>query len=247
MSETQREMDFDQWVNENNPESDLNYQKAFWDWVESIRRLASLLGPRKGTSEPVFRHGSSPSTSRPHRDCVDLRVVGAITYETPPPQESITMPVVFFETTNIRAYIAYWFSVEPFLPSYIVAIEKRSIPEDHEYDLDDVLSFETHQNESTDTRYTNEQHTLDLFKRMEGKVVCDQNAKRSLPFCLDPEIALYGDPSDKTVFTFDELHSALSKGDSSFLAQKPILYSVWSYEGLYSTLSTLHRISGRIR
>lgn len=247
MSDEHLGMDFEQWVNDNNPDGNANYQKAFWDWIETIRRLASLLGPRKGNNAAFSAYRSSGSRLRPDPDRVELKVVGTITYDTPPPQESISMPVVFFETANVRAYIAYWFSVEPILPSYIVAIDKRSIPEDHEYDLDDILFFETRQNEATETHNTNDYHTLELFKKMEGKVVCDQNAKRNLPFCVNPETLFYGDPTEKTVFTFDELHEALSEGNSAFLAQKPILYSVWSYEGLYSSLSTLHRISRRIR
>lgn len=240
-------IDFDQWVNDNNPPIESNYQKAFWDWIEQIRRLSQFLGPRKGAGERIFRsNASGPRT--PHPERVVLRVVGAISYETPPPCESITMPVVFIETGRFSAYLAYWFSVEPFLPSYIVSVDKRSITgDDHEYTLDDVVSYETWRNEMTDTAYTNEHHTLDLFNRMKDKVVCDQNAQKAPPFCLDPEKLFYGDPNEKTVFTFEELHTALSEGDQSFLAQKPILFSMWSYEGLYSALTTLQRISGKIR
>lgn len=247
MSDQNVGIDFDEWVSSNNPVSSSHYSKAFWSWIETVRRLSTLLGPRRGDNPSDTAYKSSGVKLGADKNRVDLQVVGTIQYDTPPPEESISMPVVRFETANFCAYMAHWFSVEPFLPSYVVAVDKRRIPDDHEYDLFDILFFETLQNEATDTRYTNEQHTLDLFERMKDRVICDQQALSTLPFCLDPQKTLYGDPDEKTVLSFDELHSALSEGDTSFLAQKPLLFSVWSYEGLYSALSTLHRVSGRIR
>lgn len=231
MSSEMESIDFNQWVHENNPSPDSNYKKGFWDWVENIRRLASLLK-------------SKPSRARPSdtKDAV-ISVVGSISYDTPPPTERITMPVICLETDTFRAYVAWWFSVEPFLPSYVVAVDRYKIDEDDMYVFETMLSYETFQNEFETPYQTNEQHTLKFYEKAESRISCDQLAQNNLPFSLNPYHALYGDPDEKTVYSFDELWTAINDKDGALFTKKPLLYCVWSYEALYSSLSLMHRIS----
>lgn len=224
-------IDFNQWVHENNPSPESKYSKGFWDWVENVRRLSSML-----KSKPWRK---LPSDAK---DAV-ISVVGSIRYETPPPTETITMPVVCIENDNFRAYVAYWFSVAPFLPSYLIAVDRYRINEDDMYMYDTLLSYETFQNEFEIPHRSNEDHTLKFYEKAKDRIVCDQLAQQNMPFSLDPHYALYGDPDEKMAYSFDELWTAINEKDKALFSKKPLLYCVWSYEALYSSLSLIHRIS----
>lgn len=219
-------IDFNQWVSNNNPSPESNYQKGFWDWVESVRRLSSLL--RFG---PLGKHEA------------ELSVVGTITYQTPPPSEQITLPVVALKTDTFIAHMAWWFSVEPFLPSYLVAITDYRISDDDFYEFESLLAYETKQNEFEYPHTTNEQHVLRFFEKAGSRIALDSMAESCPPFNLDPSDLFYGNTSNKSAYSFDEFWQALKDKDPELFAKKPLLYTVWSYEGLYSSLSLINRIS----
>jgi hypothetical protein len=40
-------MDLDRWVNDNNPDEQLQYSKDWWDYIELIRRLMYKFGAKK--------------------------------------------------------------------------------------------------------------------------------------------------------------------------------------------------------
>lgn len=82
-------MDFDRWVNDNNPDEQLQYRKGWWDYIELIRRLMWKF------------------------DAQAAQVVATYVMGTPPPQEELLMPVVGF-SVGLTDYIAkYNFGVFP--------------------------------------------------------------------------------------------------------------------------------------
>ena len=66
-------MDLDRWVNDNNPDEQLQYGKGWWDYIELIRRL-------------MYKFGAE-----------EAHVVATYPMRTPPPEEDLLMPVVQFE------------------------------------------------------------------------------------------------------------------------------------------------------
>lgn len=219
-------IEFNQWVSENNPSPESNYQKGFWDWIEAVRRLSSLL--RFG---PLGKHEA------------ELSVVGTITYQTPPPCEDITLPVIALKTDTFVAHIAWWFSVEPFLPSYLVSITDYRISEDDFYEFESLLSYETKQHEFEYPHSLNERYVLEFFEKAKDRIKVDSMAKTCPPFSLNPSEILYGEDTSNSTYSFEAFWQALKDKDPELFAKKPLLYALWSYEGLYSSLSLLKRIS----
>jgi hypothetical protein len=75
--------DFDAWVGEHNPASNLEYGKAWWDYVEIIRRLVDKFS------------------------ATDIRVIDTYVVYTPPPEEELPMPAVAF-VVNGTAFAVKW-------------------------------------------------------------------------------------------------------------------------------------------
>jgi hypothetical protein len=82
-------MDFDRWVNDNNPDERLQYRKGWWDYIELIRRLMSKF------------------------EAQEAQVVAAYVMGTPPPQEELLMPVVKFAVGPTEYVFKYDFGVFP--------------------------------------------------------------------------------------------------------------------------------------
>lgn len=218
-------IDFNKWVSENNPAPSANYSKGFWDYIENMRRLSHLLS------------SAMPGS----KDVANLSVVGTISYQTPPPTETIRIPVVKLETPRFSANIVWWFSVEGFLPSYLVAVTEYSIKDDDFYEFESLLAYETHQNEFEHPHLTNEQHVVRFFEKSGPRVVLDKDSERTPPFSLNPHDLFY--ENKITSYSFDEFWKGLKNKDSELYAKKPLLCTLWSYESLYSSLSLLNRIS----
>lgn len=83
-------VDFDQWVNDNNPPIEKNFGKGFWDYVEYVRRLAYLT------------------------NACEISVIGRSSIRTPPPCEQMTLPVVRLSYDDVVIDIAYDFSRDYF-------------------------------------------------------------------------------------------------------------------------------------
>lgn len=79
----------DHWVNDTNPLPQLEYGKGWWDYIETLRRLA-------------FKF---------EIDHVD--VVGTYVMKTPPPQEELLMPVVRLRTATVELIVKYDFGTFP--------------------------------------------------------------------------------------------------------------------------------------
>jgi hypothetical protein len=65
-------MALDRWVNDNNPDEQLQYSKGWWDYIELIRRL-------------MYKFGAK-----------EAQVVATYSMRTPPPEEDLLMPAVQF-------------------------------------------------------------------------------------------------------------------------------------------------------
>lgn len=74
-------LDFDRWVNDNNPDPKLSYGKGWWDFVEIIRRLAWRL------------------------DLKDISTAATFALHTPPPPEVLNSPVVRILTPQYCVYL----------------------------------------------------------------------------------------------------------------------------------------------
>ncbi len=88
---TNQAIDFNRWVNDNNPDERLEYRKGWWDYIEIVRRLA----------------GKFDIEDR------DIQVVSTYLMKTPPPCEELLMPVLRLKTPNIQFTIKYDFGVYP--------------------------------------------------------------------------------------------------------------------------------------
>ena len=75
-----------QWVNDNNPDESLSYRKGWWDYIEFIYRIMQK-----------FKTD-------------DAEVVGTFEMRTPPPRETLTMPVVKIVIGNLTAVVRLDFS-----------------------------------------------------------------------------------------------------------------------------------------
>lgn len=82
-------IDFDRWVNNNNPDEQLQYRKGWWDYIELIRRLMWKFETR------------------------EAQVVATYVMGTPPPQEELLMPVVRFAVGSTQYIVKYDFGVYP--------------------------------------------------------------------------------------------------------------------------------------
>lgn len=82
-------MDFDRWVNDNNPDEQLQYRKGWWDYIELIRRLMWKF------------------------DAQEAQVVATYVMDTPPPKDELLMPVVRFSVGPTDYIVKYDFGVFP--------------------------------------------------------------------------------------------------------------------------------------
>jgi hypothetical protein len=82
-------IDFNHWVNNNNPAEHLEYRKGWWNYIEIIRRLA-------GKFDIEYR---------------DIQVVSTYLMKTPPPYEELMMPVLRLQTPDVQLTIKYDFGV----------------------------------------------------------------------------------------------------------------------------------------
>lgn len=80
-------MDIDRWVNDNNPDEQLQYRKGWWDYIELIRRLMGKF------------------------ETQEAQVVAIYIMSTPPPQEELLMPVVKFAVGSTEYIVKYDFGV----------------------------------------------------------------------------------------------------------------------------------------
>jgi len=82
-------MKLDQWVNDNNPADHLQYRKGWWDYIETLRRLAWKF------------------------DVARVEVVGTYKMRTPPPEEILLMPVVKLAAGATEFIVKYDFGTFP--------------------------------------------------------------------------------------------------------------------------------------
>jgi len=82
-------MDLDRWVNDNDPDEQLQYGKGWWDYIELIRRL-------------MYKFGAE-----------EAHVVATYPMRTPLPEEDLLMPVVQFEVGSTEFIVKYDFGVYP--------------------------------------------------------------------------------------------------------------------------------------
>ena len=88
---TDQIVDFNGWVNDNNPGEYLEYRKGWWDYIETIRRLAEKFG-----IEDSY-----------------IQVVSTYLMNTPPPCEQLLMPVLRFNAPNTQFILKYDFGAYP--------------------------------------------------------------------------------------------------------------------------------------
>ena len=96
--------EFDRWVGGNNVSADLEYKKAWWDYVELIRRLANKFDVR------------------------EARVVGHYVVRTPPPEEQLPMPAVALETGGALVALKWDFGATSRWPREWTASVRRRSP-----------------------------------------------------------------------------------------------------------------------
>jgi hypothetical protein len=70
-------MDLDRWVNDNNPDEQLQYSKGWWDYIELIRRLMYKLERNETTCFPV-PEAHSPWVRFPSPSPPSLRCLGCL-------------------------------------------------------------------------------------------------------------------------------------------------------------------------
>jgi hypothetical protein len=92
------------WVNDNNPPEDAKFGKGWWDYIETLYRLAALL------------------------DAHEASVIATYAVDTPPPQERIMMPAVVLEKPGIAIALRFDFGRNPTrdMREWIVSVERRS-------------------------------------------------------------------------------------------------------------------------
>ena len=97
---------FDRWVNDSNIPETFEYAKAWWDYVELVRRFACRL------------------------DTEDVRVVGHYIVETPPPCERLPMPAVAVVTPGVTFALRFdfgsWSLKHREVSEWVVSIVRRS-------------------------------------------------------------------------------------------------------------------------
>lgn len=119
-SEGHHVSEFDKWVSDNNPPIQLQYGKGFWDYVETVRRLAAKF------------------------EATDERAIGTYIVHTPPPEEELLMPAVAFQVGEVAFGLKYDFGSGTHWPFEWTATVKRPSPYRgplfHLLDNDTVLS-----------------------------------------------------------------------------------------------------------
>jgi len=94
---------FNQWVSENNVDSIIpkkNYSKGWWDYIEFIRELHSTFNV----------------------ECKDVHVMDKYVIGTPPPEETLVLPLIHFEINGVKLYLKQDFSCGGFYDTWIVSI-----------------------------------------------------------------------------------------------------------------------------
>jgi hypothetical protein len=84
-------IDFNRWVNDNNPDEHLQYRKGWWDYIEIVRRLAGKFEIDDG----------------------DIQVISTFAMKTPPPTEALLMPVFQIKALSAEFILKYDFGVYP--------------------------------------------------------------------------------------------------------------------------------------
>lgn len=90
-------INFEKWVNENNPDTSLSYGKGWWDHVEDIRRLAERI------------------------EALHIAVISTYIMVTPPPQEELCMPITSLCAKHCRFILKENFG-SPF-PYWVISVE----------------------------------------------------------------------------------------------------------------------------
>ena len=91
------------WASDHQPPNHFQYGKAWWDFVESVQMLQSKF------------------------EIEDVRVVGQHMVKTPPPEESLPMPVVAFVTEHVTVTFKWDFGAVCRWPQeWTVSVERRS-------------------------------------------------------------------------------------------------------------------------
>lgn len=91
----------DQWVGENNVENitpKKNYSKGWWDYIDFIRMLSSKFN-------------------------VEAYVVNTYEIGTPPPEEKLTLPIIFIEINKVKFYLKEDFSYSGFYDAWLVSVD----------------------------------------------------------------------------------------------------------------------------
>jgi hypothetical protein len=57
-------MDLDRWVNENNPDEQLQYSKGWWGYIELIRRLMYKFGAKEAHGIAIDLHTETKMKSK---------------------------------------------------------------------------------------------------------------------------------------------------------------------------------------
>jgi hypothetical protein len=119
-----KKIDFNKWVTENNIDKlNKNYTKGWWEYIEFIRLLS---------------------------DKIDASVCVIADYEvhTPPPEETIILPLILLEVEGHKLYLKEDFSYCGFFDSWTVSIESDKIQKlDFKNYLNEIKSKQTLINE----------------------------------------------------------------------------------------------------
>ena len=92
-------INFNEWVSKNNIDNlNKKYSKGWWEYIDFIRRLESKV------NGAVF-------------------VVGNYEVNTPPPEETIVLPIILLEVNNYKFYLKEDFSYSSFFDQWMISIE----------------------------------------------------------------------------------------------------------------------------
>lgn len=96
--------EFDRWVGANQPSSELEYSKGFWDYVEFVQTIQRKLS------------------------ISDVAVVGHHVIRTPPPEENLPMPVALLVARGTEVALRMDFGADQRFPFEWTLSVKRSTP-----------------------------------------------------------------------------------------------------------------------